>query len=111
MENKKIDISEFDKRFHEAVVLYSHDYSDLSIVRLLIHCAWANNVAEIEILKVEDDLIEKGIILRKVEYEDNMGGYIYEGGEIVKDIKFYLWNVLYEDRREREYEERLQKHK
>ena len=111
MEDKNIDVSEFNERFHEAIVLYSRDYSDLSLVRLLIHCAWGNNVDEIEILKVEDDLIDRGIIPRRVEYEDSINEYIYEGDEIIRDIKFYLWNVLYEERREREYEERLQKFK
>ena len=111
MDKKSIDISELEKRFHDGVIICSRGYADLRQVSILCHYACYGGVSESEILKVEDDLIEWGIISRRIEYEDKMIGYIYEGDEIIKDIKFYLWNVLYEERSIRKYEERLQRQK
>ena len=111
MVNNSIDISELEKRFHDGVVICSRGYADLRQVSILCHYACYGGVSESEILKVEDDLIKRGIISRRIEYEDKMNGYIYEGDEIIKDIKFYLWNALYEERSIRKYEEMLQRQK
>lgn len=66
-----------------------------------------NDEFESIIHKMEDDLIRKGIIPRNVEYKDCMTNYLNEGEEDVIEIKHFLWGVLYEDRMEIEYDEKI----
>ena len=102
------------ERWYEDMLELSENYSYLKGVVAILMIAYPLSYTGLpvtEILKVEDDLIQRGIIPRRVEYEDKMNGFIYEGEEIIKDIKDYLWLVLYEERSIKEYEERLGKNK
>jgi len=100
----------FYEHWYEVLLELSKNYSNLRGVVAMLMGAWPleyTGISASEIIKVEDDLIQKGIIPRRVEYnDDGMAGYIEEGEDVIKDIKRYLWLVLYDERREREHEER-----
>ena len=97
------------ERWYEILLELSENYSNLSSVVTMLKLAWLIDIPVSEILKVEDELIKRSIIPRRVEYDDDRTGYIEEGDNVIRDIKNMLWNVLYRDRREREHKERCKK--
>lgn len=86
--------------WYELLLELSGNYTNLKGVVTMLIGAWPLQYTRIpisEIYKVEDDLVERGVLSRRVELEDSRTEYLYEGEEVVRDIKFHLWNVLYNE--------------
>lgn len=87
------------ERWYEDMLELSENYTYLRGVVAILMIAWPlsdTGLPVTEILKVEDDLIEKGIIPRRVEYDDVITGYLNEGNDVVRDIKNMIWRDLYD---------------
>ena len=100
---EKKDIYE---HWYEVLLEFSENYSILGNVLAMLMGAYPlehTGIPVSEILKVEDELIQRNIISRKVEYDDGITGYLNEGNDVVRDIKKMIWRNLYDERREREY--------